>query len=100
MAPQPTAAEKAAQIKALDRLKKDGLLTGVTSAWHLLKGTMPTNNPSKKTIVDYMRERPELQVHRMPRNVAGPKHAIAAVIPDATPLSADFLSTPFPSRHH
>ena len=95
MAPQPTAAEKAAQIKALDRLKKQGLLTGVTSAWHLLKDTMPTNNPSKKTISDYMRGDSTLQVHRMPRNVAGPKHAIAAVIPDAQPLSAVFVDTFF-----
>ena len=95
MAPQPTAAEKAAQIKALDRLKKDGLLTGVTSAWHLLKDTMPANNPSKKTIADYMRGDSSLQVHRMPRNVAGPKHAIAAVIPDAQPLSAVFVDTFF-----
>ena len=95
MAPQPTAAEKAAQIKALDSLKKQGLLTGVTSAWHLLKDTMPANNPSKKTIADYMRGDSSLQVHRMPRNVAGPKHAIAAVIPDGKPLSAVFVDTFF-----
>ena len=73
--------------------KKQGLLTGVTSAWHLLKDTMPTNNPSKKTIADYMRGDSTLQVHRMPRNIAGPKHAIAAVIPDAKPLSAVFVDT-------
>jgi hypothetical protein len=44
---------------------------------------MPTNNPSKKAIADYMRDKPDVQMHRMPRNVAGPKQAIAAVIPDA-----------------
>ena len=36
-----------------------------------------------------------LQVHRMPRNVAGPKLAIAAVIPDAQPLSTVFVDTFF-----
>ena len=95
MAPQTTAAEKAAQIKALDSLKKQGLLTGVTSAWHLLKDTMPTNNPSKKTIADFLRGDSDLQQHRMPRNIAGPKHAIAAVIPDAQSLPAVFVDTMF-----
>ena len=96
MAPQPTAAEKAAQIKALDSLKKQGLLTGVTSAWHLLKDTMPTNNPSKKTIADYMRNKPDLQPHRMPASIAGEKNAVSAVIPwPPVPLSAVFADTFF-----
>ena len=96
MAPQPTAAEKAAQIKALDSLKKQGLLTGVTSAWHLLKDTMPANNPSKKTIADYMRNKPDLQPHRMPASHAGEKNAVSAVIPHpAVPLSAVFADTFF-----
>ena len=95
MAPQATAADKQAQISALDQLKKEGLLTGVTSAWHLLKSKMPINNPSKKTIATYMRDKPDLQPHRMPRNVTGPKHSIAAVIPDAKPLSAVFVDTFF-----
>ena len=96
MPPQPTAAEKAAQIKALDRLKKDGLLTGVTSAWHLLKDTMPTNNPSKKTISAYMSDKPDIQVQRMPASHAGEKNAVSAVIPHpAVPLSAVFADTFF-----
>ena len=95
MAPQPTAAERAAQTKALDSLKKQALLIGVTSARNLLKDTMPTKNPSKNTIAAYMRDKPDVQPHRMPRNVAGPKQAIAAVIPDAKPLSAVFVDTFF-----
>jgi len=96
MPPQTTAAEKAAQIKALDRLKKDGLLTGVTSAWHLLKDTMPTNNPSKKTISAYMSDKPDIQVQRMPASHAGEKNAVSAVIPHpAVPLSAVFADTFF-----
>ena len=75
--------------------KKEGMLTGVTSAWNLLKGTVPTNNPSKKTIANYMHDKSDLQPHRMPRNVAGPKLAIAAVIPEANPLSAVFVDTFF-----
>ena len=51
-----TAAEKQAQIDALDQLKKDGRLTGTHSAYAILKDMFPRGkNPGLKTIGDYLR---------------------------------------------
>jgi len=91
-----TAAEKQAQIDALDQLKKDGRLTGTHSAYAILKGMFPRGkNPGLKTIGDYMRDKPDLQPHRMPASHAGEKNAVSAVIPPAVPLSAVFADTFF-----
>jgi hypothetical protein len=92
-----TAAEKQAQIDALDQLKKDGRLTGTHSAYAILKDMFPRGkNPGLKTIGDYMRDKPDLQPHRMPASHAGEKNAVSAVIPHpAVPLSAVFADTFF-----
>ena len=53
-------------------------------------------NPGLKTIADYMRDKPDLQPHRMPASHAGEKNAVSAVIPHpAVPLSAVFADTFF-----
>ena len=92
-----TAAEKQAQIDALNQLKKDGRLTGTHSAYAILKDMFPRGkNPGLKTIGDYMRDKPDLQPHRMPSSHAGEKNAVSAVIPHpAVPLSAVFADTFF-----
>ena len=92
-----TAAEKQAQIDALDQLKKDGRLTGTHSAYNILKGMFPRGkNPGLKTISDYMRDKPDLQPHRMPASIAGTKNSVSAVLPSpAVPLSAVFADTFF-----
>ena len=92
-----TAAEKQAQIDALDQLKKDGRLTGTHSAYAIPKDMSPRRkNPGLKTIGDYMREKPDLQPHRMPASHAGEKNAVSAVIPwPPVPLSAVFADTFF-----
>ena len=92
-----TAAEKQAQIDALDQLKKDGRLTGTHSAHAILKDMFPYGkNPGLKTISDFMRDKPDLQPHRMPASHAGEKNAVSAVIPSpAVPLSAVFADTFF-----
>ena len=47
-----TAAEKQAQIDALEQLKKDGRLTGTHSAYAILKDMFPRGkNPGLKTIL-------------------------------------------------
>ena len=72
-----TAAEKQAQIDALEQLKKDGRLTGTHSAYAILKDMFPRGkNPGLKTIGDYMRDKPDLQPHRMPASHAGEKNAV------------------------
>ena len=92
-----TAAEKQAQINSLDQLKKDGRLAGTHSAYAILKGMFPRGkNPGLKTIGDYMRDKPDLQPHRMPASHAGEKNAVNAVIPwPPVPLSAVFADTFF-----
>ena len=92
-----TAAEKQAQIDALEQLKKDGRLTGAHSAYAILKGMFPRGkNPGLKTIGDYMRDKPDLQPHRMPASHAGEKNSVSAVIPcPPVPLSAVFADTFF-----
>ena len=73
-----TAAEKQAQIDALEQLKKDGRLTGTHSAYAILKDMFPRGkNPGLKTIGDYMRDKPDLQPHRMPASHAGEKNAVS-----------------------
>ena len=77
-----TPAEKQAQIDALDQIQKNGRLTGTHSAYVILKDMFPREkNPGVKTIGDYMRDKPDLQPHRMPASHAGEKNAVSAVIP-------------------
>ena len=92
-----TAAEKQAQIDALDQLKKDERLTGVHSAYVILKDVFPYGkNPGCAMIASYFRDKPDLQQHRMPASHAGEKNAVSAVIPSpAVPLSAVFADTFF-----
>ena len=49
-----------------------------------------------KTIGDYMRDKPDLQPHRMPASHAGEKNAVSAVISwPPIPLSSVFADTFF-----
>ena len=75
-----------------------GHVTGVTSLYWELIGSMGNNAaPSKDQISVWMRERPEVQVHRMVKKADGKKNSGGPIAPLAVVMSyiaADTLFIP------
>ena len=89
------------QRLALQKVKDDGHMTGVSSVyWHLID-VMGDDAPTKKHVSDFMRTVPEVQVSRMNRKVEGVKNSGGPIIPEAVPLSYMAADTLFlPASYH
>lgn len=85
------------QRDALEGMLEGGHVTGVTSAYWALIGSMGNGAPNKDQISVWMRERPEIQKHRMVKKVDGKKNSGGAIVPPAAVMSyipADTLFIP------
>ena len=86
------------QRGALESMLRAGHVTGVTSVyWELIDSMGDDAAPNKDQISVWMRERPEVQVHRMVKKVDGKKNSGGPIVPPAVVMSyiaADTLFVP------
>ena len=86
------------QRGALESMLRAGRVTGVTSVyWDLIDSMGNNAAPNKDQISVWMRERPEVQVHRMVKAVDGKKNSGGPIVPPAMVMSyiaADTLFVP------
>ena len=75
------------QRDALQSMLNAGHVTGVTSVYWELIGSMGDDAPSKDQISVWMRERPEIQKSRMARRVEGKANSGGPIIPNSTVMS-------------
>ena len=89
------------QRDALESMHEAGRVTGVTSVYWELIGSMGDDAPSKDQISVWMRERPEIQKSRMAKRVDGKANSGGPIIPSSVVMSYVAAGTLFlPAAFH
>ena len=89
------------QRDALEGMLEGGHVTGVPSVYWALVDSTGDGAPNKDQISVWMRERPEIQKHRMVKKVDGKKNSGGLIVPPAVVMSYIAAGTLFiPAAFH